>query len=181
MRNMLVGTVEVAFLMAAAGCEPVDDGAANRAKGWDNVLTDHVLDHDREVFTNTDETMIVADGCAKTEIDALQILKDNCASCHDEATRATAPAIESCQQGPTATFNFVLNPAKMKAEMWTPAGQQTPMRYLAVGDADASAIFDRAASKRDMPPVQTCPEIPYYERVTFSAASVLRQWIEVCL
>jgi hypothetical protein len=156
--------------MAATGCEPVDDGAATRAKGWDQVLTDHVVPHDRDVFTDVDETMSVADGCAKTELDAHDILKAQCASCHDQASPDQAPG----------TFDFVLDDAKMKAQTWTRPGGGTAMKYLSVGKPDQSAIFLRAGVTRDMPPPATGSD-PYLPPVTFSGVSVLRQWIEVCM
>jgi hypothetical protein len=41
-------------------------------------------------------------------------------------------------------------------------------------------IYDRAAISRNMPPVQGDPSQPYYPRVTYSEASVLREWILNC-
>jgi hypothetical protein len=149
--------------MVLTGCEPVDDGAATRVKGWDGVLTNNVLDHDRGVFTDTGETIDVEDGCVKTEMDAQQILETSCASCHDAA---------SPDQDPT-TFDFVTDVAKMKSSMWTPTGG-TPMRYITVGDPEASAIFLRAGVLRDMPPAKS-------DLVTLSGVSVLRYWIESCM
>ncbi|HET6148701.1 MAG TPA: hypothetical protein VFH68_14290 [Polyangia bacterium] len=149
--------------MAMTGCEPVDDGAATRVKGWDGVLTDNVLPTDRDVFTDTDETMKVADGCAKTELDAMKILEDQCASCHDAA---------SPDQDPT-TFDFVLNVGRMKTAMWTPTGG-SPMRYIDVGKPEASAIFLRVGIERDMPPRDGLP-------VTLSGVSVMHYWIGTCL
>jgi hypothetical protein len=173
MRNAaLFGTLGVSLLVAAAGCEPVDDGAATRAKGWDPVqdgLSDVVLPGARDVFVDTDETMTVADGCAKTTLDAHKILQTQCASCHgDEATKQGLPA-----------WGFILDDARMKTETWT-RQNQPPIPFLKAGDADNSAIFLRAAINRDMPPiydlgVDTAP------RVTFSQASVLREWITHCM
>jgi hypothetical protein len=162
----------------ALGCEPVDDGAATRAKGWDGVLTDNVLPKDRPVYNTIEEDPmdVSADGCEKTASDAIKILEDNCASCHDKGT--PAPDVLGC--GGTTTFDFVLDPMKMQSQAWTRAGQ-APMKYISAGDANASAIFLRAAGLRDMPPLQICLEVPFYARLTFSQVSVLREWIDVCL
>jgi hypothetical protein len=152
--------------MAMLGCEPVDDGAATRAKGWDpevDPLSDVVLDGDRGVFTDTDETNDVMDGCVKTELDAKQILKDSCASCHDAASPDQDPA----------TFDFVLDVPKMKTTMWTPDGG-SPMRYIDVGKPESSAIFLRAGILRDMPVAKS-------DLVTLSGVSVLHYWIGTCL
>lgn len=174
----LLGTV---WLLALAGCEPVDDGAATRAQDWNGVLSDNVVPGDRGVFVDVDETMTVKDGCAKTTLDAMQILKDNCASCHDEQTRAQAPPSEGCDSmGPAATFGFVLNPAKMRTETWYRNGTAS-LRYLVAGHANESAIYLRAVIDRNMPPLISCPESPFYPRINFSAGSVLQQWIDVCM
>ena len=158
----IVRFIGAGSFMAMLGCEPVDDGAATRAKGWDGVLTDNVLPGDRGVFTDTDETNDVMEGCAKTEMDAMKVLQDSCASCHDAA---------SPTQDPT-TFDFVMNVAKMKTSMWTPDGGSA-MRYISVKNPEESAIFLRAGILRDMP-------IEKSDLVTLSGVSVLRQWIEVC-
>jgi hypothetical protein len=150
-------------LMAVAACEPVDDGAATRAKGWDGGLTNNVLAKDRQVFIDTDETIAVADGCAKTVLDARHILDSQCAGCHDAA---------SPTQDPT-TFDFVTDVGKMKTSMWTPAGGQ-PMRYITAGQPEQSAIFLRAGIMRDMPPARA-------DQVTLSGVSVLHYWIETCI
>jgi hypothetical protein len=165
--------------LLALGCEPVDDGAATRAKGWDGVLTDSVLPSDRPVYNTIDEDPmdVSADGCEKTASDAMKILEDNCASCHDKGT--PAPDVLGCSG--TTTFDFVLDPMKMQAQSWTRTGGQPPIKYLTAGDADASAIFLRAVIVRDMPPLQLCLEGGFYSRLDYSAVSVLRQWIDVCL
>jgi hypothetical protein len=172
MRNAaLSGSLGLGLLLiAAAGCEPVDDGSTSRAKGWDGVLTDNVLPGDREVFTNTDETDTVANGCAKTTDDAHKILQDQCAACHgDPATASGLPP-----------WDFVLDDAKMKTEKWVREGQPS-IPFIDVGHPQTSAIFIRAAIARDMPPVQRDPSQAYYERVTLSGASVLQQWITNCM
>jgi len=163
MRNALFRFIGAGSFMAMAGCEPVDDGAATRVKGWDGELTDNVLPGDRDVFIDTDESMTVDDGCAKTDLDARKILQDSCASCHDAA---------SPDQDPT-TFDFVLNVTKMKTSMWTPTGG-SPMRYITPGNPEASAIFLRVGIKRDMPPADGLP-------VTLSGVSVLHYWIATCM
>jgi hypothetical protein len=162
----IVRFIGAGSFMAMLGCEPVDDGAATRAKGWDpekDGLSDVVLDGDRGVFTDTDETNDVMDGCVKTEMDAMKILQDRCASCHDAASPDQAPE----------TFDFVLNVAKMKASMWTPAGGSA-MRYIAAGKPEESAIFLRAGILRDMP-------IEKSDLVTLSGVSVLQYWISACM
>jgi hypothetical protein len=156
--------------MAMAGCEPVDDGAATRNTGWDGkTLTDHVLTGDREVFLDTDETVTVADGCAKTVIDAKKILSDNCGSCHDAG---------AASQG-QPTFDFLMDDTQLKTQMWTRQG--TVWHFVVPGQPDQSAVFFRAGVDQDMPPVYSDPTIPTKPRVTFSAISVLRQWIEKCM
>jgi hypothetical protein len=173
MRNAafsLLGSLGVGLLVTLAGCEPVDDGAATRNKGWDQVLTDHVVPGDRDIFTDTDETMTVADGCAKTQLDAHAILKDQCASCHGDpnAARGLPP------------WGFVLDDAMMKSETWKQQGA-APIPFIDVGHPKNSAIFIRAAISRDMPPVQRDPNEQFFERVTLSGASVLEQWITNCM
>ena len=166
MKNAALRIFGASSFLAMAACEPVDDGAATRARGWDpekDGLSNVVLDHDRDVFVDIDETMSVADGCAKTTLDATQLLQDKCASCHDQTAPAQTPP----------TFNFVTDVAKMKSSMWTPAGG-TAMRYITVGKPEESAIFLRAGSNRDMPPTAA-------DRLTYSAVSVLHYWIENCL
>jgi hypothetical protein len=169
MRNVaLFGSL--GLLIAAIGCEPVDDGAATRNKGWDGVLTDHVLNSDRGVFTDTDETIDVVDGCAKTEMDAHNILAGMCADCH--GTEKTAQGLPP--------WNFVLDLDKMKSMTWNREGQ-SPIPFVDVGKPLNSAIYLRAGISRDMPPKQTDVNQPYYDRVTLSQASVLYQWIANCM
>lgn len=167
-----LGSLGLGLLVAMTGCEPVDDAAATRNKGWDNVLTDNVLDTDRPVFTDTGETVTVADGCAKTTEDAHKILQENCASCHDQGPSSLGAPL----------FDFVMNDEQLKSREWTRAGGAAPIKFVSVGKADESAIFIRAAISRDMPPLQlSIDQPPEAPRVTFSGASVLRQWIEVCM
>jgi hypothetical protein len=174
MRNVaLFGSLGVGLLFAVAGCEPVDDGASSRAKGWDPVkdgLSDNVLDGDRGVFIDIDETTPVADGCAKTVMDAHKILQDNCASCHDQGPASMGVPV----------FDFVMNDDQLKTRMWTRATGPA-INFVSVGKPDESAIFIRAAIDRNMPPLAT--EIGQAEapRITFSGVSVLRQWIEKCM
>ena len=60
MRNAaLFGCLGIGSLVAVASCEPVDDGAATRAQGWNRKLTDHVLPGDRAVFVDVNETVTV--------------------------------------------------------------------------------------------------------------------------
>jgi hypothetical protein len=160
------------LVMAGLGCEPVDDGASTRAKGWDGVLTDNVLDGDRPVYNTIDEDLndVSASGCVKTTNDAHQILKDNCATCHGNP--ATAVGLPP--------WDFVLNDDKMMTEKWTREGQPA-IPFIDAGHPNNSAIFLRAAVKRDMPPVQGSLDQPYYDRVTLSGASVLEEWITNCL
>jgi hypothetical protein len=169
MRNVaLFGSL--GLLIAVAGCEPVDDGAATRAKGWDGVLTNNVLDTDRGVFTDTDETIDVGDGCVKTEMDAHEILAGQCANCHGS---------DNTPQG-LPPWDFVLDLDRMKRETWTREGQPA-IPFVSVGKPLNSAIYLRAAINRDMPPKQGDVGQPYYDRVTLSQASVLYQWIANCM
>src|SRR6185503_17749827 len=97
---MFLGVIGAVCWVATVGCEPVDDGAATRNKGWDpevDGLSNVVLDGNRGVFIDTGETVDVMDGCAKTTLDAMKILQDNCASCHDEES----PASPGCHVGDT--------------------------------------------------------------------------------
>ena len=174
MRNAalsLLGSLGVGFLITLAGCEPVDDGAATRNKGWDGKLTDNVVPGDRDVFIDTGETMTVADGCAKTELDAHAILRDQCATCHGDA--ATARGLPP--------WGFVLDDAMMKSMSWDRGPGQPAIPFIDVGHPQNSAIFIRAAIARDMPPIQRDPNEQFYERVTLSGASVLQQWITNCM
>ncbi|HET6148698.1 MAG TPA: hypothetical protein VFH68_14275 [Polyangia bacterium] len=170
MRNVaLCGSLGFGLLIAMAGCEPVDDGASTRAKGWDGVLTDNVVPGDRDVFIDTDETMTVADGCAKTEIDALKVLGDYCASCHgDPATAQGLPP-----------WDYVLKPEQMKTATWMREGQP-PIKFLDVGKPETSAIYMRAAMSRDMPPTYDVG-VKSPPKITYSGASVLREWIANCM
>lgn len=170
MRNVAfagyLGSLGLGLLVAMAGCEPVDDGAATRNTGWNGTLTDHVIDGDRPVFTDIDETVTVADGCAKTTEDAHKILKDQCAMCHGDAATAHV-------------WGFVLDDAMMKTATLTTG--TPPIHYIDVGHPQTSGIFVRAAIARDMPPVQRDPNEAYYDRVSLSGASVLQQWIAHCM
>lgn len=159
----------LAALAVLSSCEKVDDGAATRAQGWDGVLTTHIEDGDREVFTDIDETMVVDNGCAKTEMDAHGILDAHCKSCH---------AIGAASMG-VPRFDFVLDDAQLMTRSWTREGA-APIRFLIPGDPDNSAIYQRAVMNRDMPPVQADPQQPFYPRITYSQSSVLHEWIEKC-
>jgi hypothetical protein len=160
------------LLAAAVGCEPVDDGAATRNKGWNGVLSDSVLPSDRPVYNSIEEDPmdVSMDGCAKTTNDAHAILKANCAQCH----------------GPTGApvglppWNFVLDDMTMKSMTWM-RQDQPAIPFLKPGDPANSAIFLRAALLRNMPPVQFDVGQPFYPRVTFSDSSVLEQWITNCM
>jgi len=169
MRNAaLSGCLGLGFLIASVGCEPVDDGASTRNKGWDGVLTDHVLPSDRGVFIDVNETETVADGCAKTEMDALKVLQDNCAGCHAKPYSTGLPP-----------FDFILEPEKLKMATWPREGQAA-MPFVKPGDAAGSAIYLRAAINQTMPPVYDA-SLPTPARVTYSGASVLYQWITHCM
>jgi hypothetical protein len=159
------------LVAGAVGCEPVDDGAATRNKGWNGELSDNVLDNDRPVFNTIEEDPadVSADGCKKTTRDAHTILMGQCASCHD------GPAAQGLPP-----WNFVLDDQKMMTETWL-RQDAPPVPFLKPGDPDNSAIFIRAANKRDMPPIYTDLSIPTAPRVTYSEASVLRQWISHCM
>jgi len=149
----------------------VDDGATNRAKGWDHVLTDNVLTGDRDVFNTIDEDPadVSADGCEKTANDAHAILSANCGGCHNQGPASFGAPL----------FDFVMDDAKLTTSTWTRQG--TTVKFVTVGDADNSAIFQRAAIARDMPPLSSDIRNPELPRVTFSGASVLRQWIDKCM
>lgn len=165
-----LSAVGLAALAVLSSCEKVDDGAATRAKGWDGVtLSTHIEDGDREVFTDTDETMVVDDGCAKTELDAHNILEANCKSCH---------GIGAASMG-VPRFDFVMDDTQLMMKTWTREGAM-PIRFLIPGDADNSAIYQRAVMNRDMPPLQADPQQPFYPRITYSQASVLHEWITNC-
>jgi hypothetical protein len=172
MRNVaLCGSLGFGLLIAMAGCEPVDDGASTRVKGWDpevDPLSDVVIPGDRDVFIDTDETMKVADGCAKTEMDAHAILKNQCGTCHgDPASPRGLPP-----------WSWVLDDARMKSETY---GDANPVKFIDVGHPRTSGIFIRAAIARDMPPIQRDPNEQFFERVSLSAASVLEHWITNCM
>jgi hypothetical protein len=160
----------LAALAVLSSCEKVDDGAATRAQGWDGVTLSTVIEPgDREVFTDTDETMEVDSGCAKTEMDAHAILEANCKSCH---------AIGAASMG-VPRFDFVLDDAQLMSKSWTREGA-APIRFLIPGDPENSAIYQRAAMNRDMPPLQADPQQPLYPRITYSQSSVLHEWIQNC-
>lgn len=163
-----LGLFAVAALFA---CEPVDDGAATRAQGWDGTLSTVIQPGPREVFTDTDETITVPTGCDKTIEDAHNILKTYCAGCH---------AIGPASYGVAPTFDFVMDDDRLKTETWKRMGQAEALRFLIPGDAANSVIYERAVLKQDMPPVQADPQQPFYPRVTYSEASVLEEWITNC-
>jgi len=165
-----LSTFGLAALAVLASCEKVDDGAATRAQGWDGVTLSTVIeDGDREVFTDIDETMPAADGCAKTALDAHEILQAHCALCH---------GIGAASSG-VPRFDFVMDDDQLKVKTWERMGQ-TALRFLVPGDPDNSVIYQRAAMARDMPPVQADPQQPFYPRISYSQASVLREWILNC-
>jgi hypothetical protein len=160
----------LAALAVLSSCEKVDDGASSRATGWDGSLSTVIQPGPREVFVTIEETDKVDTPCDKTQMDAHAILQKNCAFCHNigEASQGVPP------------FDFVMNDDLLKVKTWPRQGQTTPLRFLIPGDPDNSVIFERAAMKRDMPPVQADPQQPLYERITYSEASVLREWILNC-
>jgi len=159
------------LLATALGCEPVDDAAATRNKGWDGVLTDNVLPGDRPVYNTIEEDPmdVSADGCEKTTNDAHKILETNCAQCHGPMGAVGLPP-----------WDFVLDDAKMKIETWK-RQDQPAIPFLKPGDPANSAIFLRAALLRNMPPLQTDVGQMFYPRVTYSEASVLQEWITTCM
>lgn len=160
----------LAALAVLSSCEKVDDGAATRAQGWDGVTLSTVIEPgDREVFTDIDETMPADSACAKTELDAHGILQEHCGACH---------AIGAASMG-VPRFDFVMDDDQLKAKSWTREGS-APIRFLVPGDADNSAIYQRAVMNRDMPPLQADPQQPFYPRITYSQGSVLREWITNC-
>jgi hypothetical protein len=158
-----------AALAVLSSCEKVDDGAARRAQGWDGTLSTVIEPGPREVFTDIEETMPAASPCEKTAADAHDILKKNCALCHD---------IGQASSG-VPRFDFVMDDEQLKVKTWERMGQAA-QRFLIPGDPDNSVIYDRAAISRNMPPVQGDPGQPFYPRVTYSEASVLREWILNC-
>jgi len=165
----LSGCLGAGFLLAATvGCEPVDDGAVSRTRGCSCTLSDHLLPGDRGVFIDIDETQTVANGCAKTEIDALKILKQSCASCHSGPTSVGLPP-----------FDFVLDPAKMKMMTWQREGQPA-LPFLKPGAPAESAIYLRAVLLPDKPPTADQGGVVRHS-VNYSEASVLYQWIAVCM
>jgi hypothetical protein len=155
--------------LAACGLEPVDDGAATRAVGWNGELTDNIVPNDRDVFLDIDESMPAADPCEKTTADARDVLDKNCASCHS---------------GPNATglppWDFVLDFDKLKTATWNREGA-APLRFLVPGDPDNSQIYVRAVIDQSMPPVPTDLGQTGFARVTYSGGSVLREWIANCM
>jgi hypothetical protein len=160
----------LAALAVLSSCEKVDDGAATRAQGWDGVTLSTVIeDGDREVFTDIEETMPAASPCEKTALDAHGILQKHCAACH---------AIGAASMG-VPRFDFIMDDAQLMARSWTREGA-TPIRFLIPGDPDNSAIYQRAAMARDMPPIQADPQQPDYPRINYSQGSVLREWILNC-
>jgi hypothetical protein len=159
--------------LAATTCfmEPVDSGSTNRTAGWDGVLSTVIEPGDREIFTNIDETDTVETACDKTSLDAHKILNDNCAACHNAgaASRGSAPV-----------FDFVMDDMKMMTTDWEPQGAPK-IKFLVPGDPNNSAIYLRAAIRRDMPPLQLSVDQPFYPRVDYSAAAVLQDWIKNCV
>jgi hypothetical protein len=164
-----LSTFGLAALAVLSSCEKVDDGAATRAQGWNGVLSTVIEDGPREVFTDIEETMPAATPCEKTAADAHEILKRNCAGCHD---------IGAASSG-VPRFDFLMDDEQLKVKTWERVGQ-APARFLIPGDPDNSVLYDRAAVSRNMPPVQADPQQPLYPRVTYSEASVLREWILNC-
>jgi hypothetical protein len=159
----------LAALAVLSSCEKVDDGAATRAQGWDGVLTTSIEDGPRAVFTDIEETMPAASPCEKTALDAHQVLKDNCGLCHN---------IGAASSG-VPRFDFVMDDEQLKVKTWERMGQPA-QRFLIPGDPDNSVIYERAAISRNMPPTYSDPSQPNYPRVTYSEASVLREWILNC-
>jgi hypothetical protein len=171
MRNALFRSLGLGALIVVMSCEPVDDGATTRAKGWDGVLTNNVLPKDRPIYLTIEEdpTQTAQDGCGKTTEDAHAILKNKCAGCHS----TDAPA-----QGLPA-WDFVLNDDKMSTATFTREGMT--LRYMVPGDPDNSQIYARAVIARNMPPEKLDFNQPFYDRVTYSEGSVLREWIANCM
>jgi hypothetical protein len=165
-----LSALALAALAVLSSCEKVDDGASSRAAGWDGTLSTVIEPGPREVFVDIEETDAVDTGCDKTEEDAHNILRVNCAGCH---------AIGEASQG-VPPFDFVMNDDLLKVKTWPRQGQTTALRFLIPGDPDNSVVYERAAMKRDMPPIQADPQQPFYERITYSEASVLREWILNC-
>ncbi len=159
----------LAALAILSSCEKVDDGAATRAQGWDGALSTVIEPGAREVFTDIEETDAVETPCDKTQLDAHAVLRDNCAVCHDIGAASSG--------GPR--FDFVMDDDQLKVKTWDRVGQ-TALRFLIPGDPDNSVIYERAAIKRDMPPIQGDPQQPFYPRVSYRDASVLREWILNC-
>jgi hypothetical protein len=128
---------------------------------------------DRKVFTDTDETITVDTGCDKTIEDAHKVIDTHCAMCH---------AVGAASLG-NPPFGFIKDEAQLIAKTWDREGQATGTgpRFLTPGDPMNSLIYTRAAVARDMPPLQLSLDQPFYERVTFSEGSVLREWIEKCM
>jgi hypothetical protein len=166
-----VGLFSLVATLAMLGCQPVDDGAATRAKGWDGELTNNVLPKDRQVYLTIEESgdATAADGCGKTEIDAHAILKNKCAACH--STDNTAQGLPA--------WNFILDDEKMKTETFSREG--ITLHYLVAGDPDNSQVYVRSVIARNMPPMGTDVSQTTYDRVTYSEGSVLREWIGTCM
>jgi hypothetical protein len=164
-----LSTFGLAALAVLASCEKVDDGAATRAHGWDGALSTVIEPGAREVFTDIEETEAVQTGCDKTQLDAHKVLETNCAVCHN---------IGAASSG-VPRFDFVMDDEQLKAKTWDRIGQM-PLRFLIPGDPDNSVIYERAVVKRDMPPPQVDPQQPFYPRVNYRDASVLREWIQNC-
>ena len=159
----------LAALAVLSSCEKVDDGAATRAQGWNGVLSTVIEPGPREVFTDIDETMPAASPCEKTAMDAHAVLRNNCAICHDIGTASSG----------VPRFDFLMDDDQLKVRTWERVGQPAA-RFLIPGDPDNSVIYERAAISRNMPPIQADPQQPLYPRVTYSEASVLREWILNC-
>jgi len=159
----------LAALAVLSSCEKVDDGASSRAAGWDGSLSTVIEPGPREVFVTIEETDKVDTPCDKTQLDAHKILKANCAVCHD---------IGQASSG-VPRFDFLMDDDQLKVKTWERMGQPA-LRFLIPGDPDNSVIYERAAIARDMPPIQGDVNAPFYPRVTYSEASVLREWILNC-
>lgn len=169
--------------------EPVDDQSTMRAQGWDGVSTDNVLPADREVFIDVDESVVADSPCAKTEWDLFHfgdgqeglspadrdpaqngILVNHCAACH---------AIGGASQGATP-FSFVLDAQEMVNTLWHRLGGDA--RFIVPGNPDESQVYYRAVTKQDMPPIyDAATGAKPLDRMSYSEASVLREWIVNCL
>jgi hypothetical protein len=170
-RNLLLPAL---FALATTSClEPVDDGATNRTPSWNGVLSTVVLDGERPVYTNVDESETAADPCTKVRDDAHAILRANCAMCHGVGAASLG----------NPPFSFIMDDEMLIASTWDREGDAagTGPRFLTPGDPDHSLIYTRPIVIRNMPPIQADPGQPFYARVTYSDGSVLRAWISGCM